>query len=193
MSVREGNQLLVVNNLMKLFWGGEEGGPAAEKVAALFEQCRAADLGDAKSAVHFRLRSGDKSVRMEIKDADRMECVIERTVALLLRSLGLAAMSDDDIRSRLAADVFPHVRAYVGHRRGVVEQAGSDADVRDTVMWLAAQLQPKIDRATVDALLRRMRNPARKYAMPRTEADFEQLETVYRAAAEQFKRQKTQE
>ena len=183
MSVREGNRLLVVNTMIQVVFGDE----AVEQcdMTRLQDVCRSIDFGEDKKKIHFRVRTFDRSVRLEIKEP---ECVV-RVVSQLITGLAetLQIKTDVDVvKTRVNTEVVPHIRAYVNDRKGVNAES-MDVDVMDSVFWLAQQIDGKIDRGTVEQLLAKIIAPPRRYHNPRNEQEFQELERVYETARKKFK------
>lgn len=182
MSVREGNRLLVVNNMLRVFTDAVP----AELTAVLYQCCQNLELGDLRKAVHFRRRPADDTVRLEVRNADDIRAALHLLLRQLLQRAG-APVDDDALQERLDSDVLPHVMAYVASR-GDAEAVDVDMWVQDTAVWLCMNIDPSMSRVAAQHLVARYTAPPRSYAAPRSEKEFEALEAVYRAALSRFKR-----
>jgi hypothetical protein len=181
MSIREGNRLLVVNNLLSTVFSDD----SRVDPSTLYAACRGFDFGDDKKKIHFRLRTNDRTVRLEIKNPERCLPILEQLVKQVADTYKID--DQEESHDRLVNDALPHVMAYVRHRHGLSTE-NIDVLILDTTVWLARQIDDKVDYAIVELLVSRMLAPPRKYATPRTMQEFEELERVYDSAKNRFKR-----
>jgi hypothetical protein len=179
MSAREGNRLLILQNLLQ-----ELGLPLREGPALpLLQRCRNLALSpDARKAVHFRARGSEHSVRVEIRSAEAVEAVLGELVA------GLC--DPDDARTTDMTKLVPHIQAYILSKSegGAVEPSSLDNKIMATAMWLAVRLDPGVDRYRLRSMFRRALTAPRKYPPPKTGDDFAELCATYDDALLTFKR-----